>query len=99
MKNTRPIAGYSLFAKGPFASIEWSLRRSATHGLQGAEYLFLLGKASGLLLGEDLLTISDDLEDTPVRLNQLRLYAKSALDRVRQTDGFRPVVSNHAIFD
>ncbi len=67
--------------------------------LNSAEDLFMFWKPPGLLLGEDLLTINDDFEDSPVRSYQFRFDAEFIFNCIRQTDGFGIVISYDAVFD
>lgn len=66
---------------------------------QRFEYLPLLGKASFLVLREDLPVIRCNVEDAVSPFDQLRLHAELVPDCGRQTGGSRKVVSNDAIFD
>lgn len=56
-------------------------------------------KSSRLSLGENLPSVDFDLENPAVGFDKFRPYAELTLDGVRQTGGFRSIVSNCAILN
>jgi hypothetical protein len=56
-------------------------------------------EAARLVLGEDLLSVDDDVEDPATAGNQLRLDSERLLQRGRQTGGRGQVVSTSAVGD
>jgi GNAT superfamily N-acetyltransferase len=59
----------------------------------------MLGEAMRLVLGEDLLSVGDDVEDAAVAGDDLDPQPELSLNRGRQTGGLWPVVSTDAIGD
>ena len=57
----------------------------------------VLGEPALLMLGEDELSVDDDIEDSPGALEQLRLNTEFLGDPGRQTGGLREVVSGYAV--
>ncbi len=69
------------------------------NGAELADNFFGLGKPTGLVLAEDRLAVSDNVEHTATALDQLGLDAGFLLDRSRQTGGVGVVVSFTAVGD
>jgi len=59
--------------------------------------LIVLGKPTRLELGEDELSVHDDIEDSPAALDELRLDTQLSRDLGRQTGGLWEVVSGYAV--
>jgi hypothetical protein len=59
--------------------------------------LIVLGEPARLVLGEDEVSVHDDIEDSPAALDQLRLDIELFGDSGRQTGGLREVVSGYAV--
>ena len=76
-----------------------SCRWSAEPTLQVLLDLSLIRKSTRTALGIDKLVPELDFEDAVGSLDELGLEPELLLDAVRQTDGPRSVVSNHAVFD
>ena len=67
--------------------------------LEGGFDLAGVGKAAGVLLREDQLSVHRDLEDASGSLEELGLDTEPGLDLLRQTGGAREVVSDAAVLD
>ncbi len=65
----------------------------------GLQNLFDRGKPTGLFLGENVVIIYCDLEDSSARFNQLRFETEFLLYGFRQTGSLRFIASNYAIFN
>ena len=63
------------------------------------QHLFGLREPTRLVLGEDQLSIDDDVEDASRSLQELRLDSEFILDLGRQTGGAGQVVSPYAVAD
>lgn len=61
--------------------------------------LSILGKASRFVLREDQPVVDPHVKDTAAALNELSINAERFIQRGRQTDGLRFVVSHSAILD
>lgn len=59
----------------------------------------MLREAIFVVLGEDQITIDDDVKDPVGAFDEFGLDAVLAFDCVRQTDGRGQVVSHPAVFD
>ena len=59
----------------------------------------MLGEATFVVLGEDQITIDDDVKDPARAFDELGLDAEFVLDCVRQTGSRGQVVSHPAVFD
>lgn len=65
--------------------------------LQFFYYLFVLGESSCFELGINNIAVRYNVEDAPASGNQIGVYSQHLLQFIRQTGGFRFVVSLHAI--